>query len=357
MKSDFKKYPVGTLFNSVNVDKKPCLGSDEVKIKYPARLNAMAIDPGLITSNKNLVYTPGEVVISIDIMTSVHVKILKESSDVIVSQNTKRDSLVRHAAALMKKILRTKEGLWIEVNNEKEIKHAGLGSSSGIIAGVCTAINELYGQPIAHTNLIKFCAQNHGEEIDSDPGHLSPVQCIGGSAASMLTDEGVLLLAGESTVVGGMSLGDNYKVSIAIPNDYKPKDADELMKLEEENFDKFLQTGKKHSREIAYRILHNVLPTMKSSSIDELGNLVYDYRFFMGSIDNCSFVFDRMKDIKGELISKMIFKKGSILGLSSVGPAFFQISKNNADFDSLMESMNMKILKAKVYNSKYLRTD
>ncbi|NJK71183.1 MAG: hypothetical protein HC932_02915 [Thermales bacterium] len=138
----------------------------------------------------------------------------------------------------MQKALGVNHGFEISVENSKEIRHAGLGSSSGLISGVMACINELYGNPISAQNLVKYSAQNHGEEIDKDDESLIPVQCIGGSAASGLFNGSVLILAGESEVVTNIAIEKKYKVLIGIPKDYTPKDSEELMRLEELSFDK-----------------------------------------------------------------------------------------------------------------------
>lgn len=79
------------------------------------------------------------------------------------------------------------------------------------------------------------------------------------------------------------------------------------MKLEEQNFSKSIKTGEEYSKEIAYRMFHDLLPSLKNNNISILGKLVYDklvydYRFFMVSIDNCSFVFQRSLEIKQAII-------------------------------------------------------
>ena len=54
---------------------------------------------------------------------------------------------------------------------------------------------------IKGNDLIKYLAQNHGEEIDGEDFYLNPVQCIGGSAAAGIYKAGLILLAGESSPI------------------------------------------------------------------------------------------------------------------------------------------------------------
>ena len=98
-----------------------------------------------------------------------------------------------------------------------------------------------------------------------------------------------------------------------------------MMEKEEENLWKFKETGDKYSNIIAYNILHKALPAMKNNSIKELADVVFDYRFTMGSIENCSFVHEDMIEEGKQL--RELYEDGlcEFLALSSVGPAYFII--------------------------------
>lgn len=104
--------------------------------------------------------------------------------------------------------------------------------------------------------------------------------------------------------------------------------ADELMKLEEENLWKFKKTGDEYAEKIAYKLLHRALPDLCNGSIKELADIVFDYRFNMGSIENCSFVYEKMIDEAKEL--RKLYENGNceFLTLSSVGPAFMAMVKD-----------------------------
>lgn len=354
-KQDFTKFKLGTVFNQLKqeIPQNISLIKDVQTILFPSRLNAMAIDPSKIATNDNLIYTPGEVVFSINLCKKIHIKVL-DSDEIIIHPDTKRPSLVRHATILMQKALNLKHGFEIKVENSNEIKHAGLGSSSGLISGVMACINEMYGKPISSNNLVKYSAQNHGEEIDGDENNLIPVQCIGGSCASGLFEGSVLILAGESEVVATSQLNDKLKVIIGVPEGYNPKDSQELMRLEELNFDKFIKTGEVYGKEIAYRMFHKVLPELKNHQVNNLGDLVFNYRFNMGSIDNCSFVYDAMVEIANKV--KVIKEKdlAQVLSLSSVGPSFFVITENVNECRKIFEKAGLYCIETELFNSSYI---
>ena len=354
MKTDFTPFKIGTVFNPLEQEVGPVTAFYKaVEINYPSRLNAMAIDPSKITSNENLVYTPGEVVFAIKIYKKIRVEALTQKGSLEIDPNTKRKPLVEHAYLLMKKALKFDTGIRISVDNLREIRHAGLGSSSGLIAGVAVAINELFGNPVTPTNLIQYLAQNHGEEIDTDNVHLNPVQCIGGSAAAGFFKGALLVLAGESRVIATMNIPNTYKVIIAIPKDYVELDSKVLLEKEIINFDKFMETGKTYGPTVAYNILHYGLPAMAEGNLKPFGKIIFDYRFNMGSIRNCSYCYPQMIDLGSKLAPLFLSGKVDVLALSSVGPAFFAITEDPKTCVEHFEKHNLKIIMAELENNTY----
>ena len=357
-----ERFPVveaGHIFNEYDKknNKKQIAKLKEIEIKYPCRLDAMAINPAAVTYNDKMIFTPGEVVISVEKYINVKVRLIKpEGKKLRISEKTKRKVLVKHAYLIMCDALNINPSLEIDVNDDEIPKHSGFGSSSSTISAVAVAINEMYGNPIANKDLIKYLASNHGEEIsDEDNENLKVVQCIGGGATNGQTDEGIIIISGKSCTIGKM----NYEgdILIGIPKDFVEQDAQILMTLEEENLWKFKKTGEKYKNIIAYRFLHGVLPEMTEGKIEELAKVVFDYRFNMGSIENCSFVFPRMNEIAKKI--RKLYEEGhcKFLALSSVGPAFFTITDNGKDTkycEEEMKQLKMNIIKSKVCNHKYI---
>ena len=245
--------------------------------------------------------------------------------------------------------------LEIDVDDNEIPKHSGFGSSSSTITAVIIAINELYGCPLKNDDLIKYLASNHGEEINgSDDDNLKLVQSIGGGATNGLVEEGIIIIAGRATTIAKLKFDSD--VLVGIPKGFQEKNADELMKLEEENLWKFEKTGKKYANEIAYNILHKALPDMTNGNIKSLAQVVFDYRFNMGSIKNCSFVYEGMNEIADEI--RELFENGDceFLALSSVGPAFFVLVKDEKQkkvCKQKMEELNMNVIETEVFNKTY----
>lgn len=354
-KTNFKPFTVGTVFNPIkggpykiyNILRK-------VVIRYPTRLDLMAIDPSKISENNNLVYTPGEIILKINYYRTVTVKIIDKNKGIVITNRSKRHSLIMHAALLMKKVLKFDNGLLIDVENSDELRHVGFGSSSALIASVACAINEIFGKPILAKDLVQYTAQNHGEEIDGKNDRISPVQCIGGSSAGGQYAGALMVLAGESRVVGKMYVSPKkYNILIGLPKDFVQLDADTLLKKELNVMDKFVNCGKIHGTKIAYKILHHVLPAMVEGDLPTVGDLIYEYRFEMGSIDNCSYCYPPLTN----LCKKLSFLKKDglvdLLSISSVGPAIVAVTGNMSPVIEAFEKENLKVYKFKPDNRKY----
>lgn len=343
----FNKYP-----KKVN---NSLLEKESVIIKYPCRLDAMAINPAAVCYNDSMIFTPGEVVFSLAKYIKVKIDVISPAGGKIeVSKKTKRKVLAKHSCLLMYAALGVNPSVKIDVDDKDIPKHCGFGSSSSTIAAVAAAINELYGCPIDNKDLIKYLASNHAEEVsDSNEDELKVVQCIGGGATNGLTDEGIIIITGRSTAIAKMKY--KSKVLVCFPKDFVQKDAKVLMELEEQNLWKFKKTGEEYADKIAYTLLHKVIPDMINGSIKELADLVFDYRFNMGSNENCSFVYDGLMDISDKIRKLYEDKKCEFLALSSVGPAFFLLVNKNQEEECLKEldKLNLTVFKSEICNTKY----
>ncbi len=325
-----------------------------VAIQYPSRLEAMALDPSKIAVNINLKYTAGQINFTVEIFRTVAVELRDQGESLEISPSAKRKPLIRHAEALMRKALGYKDRLFIEVADQVYLRHCGLGSSSGLIASVCCAINELYGNPIPVRALVKYMAQNHGEEIDGEEDKINPVQCIGGSAACGTHDGGMVVIAGESCVIKTMDISNDYDVVIAVPNDFQYPDSKYLMDKEIENLPRFIECGKRYGPLVAYRLLHECFPAIEDGDLKTIGDLIYDYRFTMGSIDNCSFVYPPLVELTNSLAYLKLGGIVDVLSISSVGPGMFAITRNGDVCEAAFSARDMQTIRTKIHNGRYI---
>lgn len=357
--NDFPIFKAGTVFNEFGgICKKSKLIFKHVVLDFPTRLNAMTLDDlATVSGNDNHMSFPaGELLVSIDKPIRVVTKFLGNNAGCLkISNTTKRKSLVNHAYLLMCKALDISPSLSIDVDESNVIKHCGFGSSGAIIGAVCSSINELFGSPIKNLDLITYIASNYGEEIDdNNQEELKLVQCIGGSLSTGLTKGGIQVIAGMATPI--MSSEFLGKAVIGIPNDFKPKSALELMKLEEANMNNFVSYGKNYNREIAYKMLNKGLPSLLHGDISVVADMAFEHRFNNGSIKNCSFIHPRVNEIAANIRKLYEYKNCKMLAMSSVGPAFFALVGSSQQEQIVTESFmaeNMNTTTVDVCNTSY----
>ena len=324
----FSMFEVGNVYNKYKINAAAFPIYSSVTIEYPTRLNAMAIDPSGIAENKNMHYSPGEVVFSTDIRIVVRITLNPEEKDIYVGENYNRVSVVNHTCEIMRKALKYDGHFKVELLQSHNFRHCGLGSTGAIQAAIGAGINYMFDNPIGQADLVRYLAQNYGEEIDGDPEHLMPVQCIGGSAASGIFKGGVFVLAGENTVISCGTINEDYEVVLGIPKDYKCQDAKTQFDEEEKNIDKFRECGDLYRSQIAYNILHKFLPAVVHQDVKTMGDVIFDYRYNMGSILNCAYTYAKMPQIMNELKFLKTENIVDVLAISSVGPLVFAIGKN-----------------------------
>jgi len=313
----------------------------------------MALDPGKIADNNNLIYPAGQIDFSVAVPKTITVTLSSETGNISVSDRTTRKPLVQHAAAITLQALRSPEGIGIDVSTDLDLRHCGLGSSSSLVAGVAAGINELFGRPLEALELSRYCAQNHGEEIDTDPSKLMPVQCIGGSAICGHFEGGLIVLAGQATPIFRHNLAENKQVVIGVPTDFTHPDSQNLMNAEVENIAGFRETGEKYGPLIAYRLVHEVLPALVEGDLKPCKDLIFDYRWDMGSIRNCSFAYPPMLEIAEELRPLRDDPNVDILSLSSVGPGFFAVTEDPSYVESIFTALGMSVHHTAIHNAPY----
>ncbi|MFH0805073.1 MAG: hypothetical protein V1916_02665 [Patescibacteria group bacterium] len=348
---------VGTVVNPVTVRiARVQLRRTGLIVRFPSRLNAMALDPSKIVLTKSMRYSPGEVIVKIQRYRRVRVTVTPRRGELTISRRSQRQPLIRHATLLMRAALHRADGLAIDVDNKSEIRHAGLGSSSGLIAAVACAVHELYGTPLPPDVLARYLAQNHGEEVDGDPEHLAPVQCIGGSIVGGLNAGGIQVLAGDSRLIAAYRVGPGYRVVTGIPSDYQPLDAATLLEREARSFPGFVACGKRYGALVAYRLVHEALPGFAGGDIKPLGDLVYDYRFRMGSIRNCSYCYPRLPVVGAAVAPLKKNGTADILALSSVGPAFFAVTRSPRRCEQVFRQAGLRTFVTGIDNDPYTVT-
>lgn len=355
----FPIFPVGTIFKNFeeisNAISLPKLKHNTVTVNFPMRLNGMSIDSSAIALEGSTSFPAGEIFFSIKKFVTVTVHAAKDNK-LHISNGYGRSSILRHACLIMCRALKIEPSFDIEIISDNVQIHTGFGTSGATIGAVCAAINEMYGNPIKRLDLIKYIANNYGEEIENDDSNLQLVQCIGGSVASGFTAGGITIIAGDATPIISEPL--ESEIIIGVPTDFYPKSAKYMMELETQHLDNFEIHGQQHAYAIAYTLLHKGIPLLKNGDISEICDIIYRHRFEMGSIKNCSFVFPRMIDIADNIKYLYTNKLCRLLSMSSVGPAFFIIPDGNTRHEEIcikaLECQNLKVFKTAIFNRPYI---
>lgn len=321
----------------------------KVKISFPSRINAMAIDPSRVAVQCERCFTPGEILFSINIPLTVTAEIVS-GEDQICSNG--RTSLIKHAVGIMRWLTGFKEHVKIELEGV-DYPHCGFGSSGRTIAAVCSAINEMLGNLVNADDLQLFLAQNHGEELSDNNDLLIPVQCIGGAASSGLHHGGIQLLTGKSQMIASADIQDEYKMAIGFPENRVFRDSQEAMAAELHNMKQFYDIGKTHGDRIAYRILHELLPAITQKDWQVTGNVIEWYRYDLGSNEACSFSHPSLLKWANLLRNNKKILEVDICGISSVGPALYTVSRCPEKSRDFFQRLGLKCIIADFYNNKY----
>ncbi|MFA5931524.1 MAG: hypothetical protein WC821_04405 [archaeon] len=322
-----KEFLPGTIFNPLIKKIKLKKPVNRVLIKVPARINAMVFDTkSLVNPNKTGVYTAGELIFSSKLYTTAIIKIIKDNK-IIITKNTDRKSIVLHSALLIKKTLGFKEGLLITAKNNHKYLHCGFGSSAALQVAVAEGINSLYGNPIKKEEMMKLLAQNYGEEILNNDKKIIHVQSNGGGIAAALYGGGIIIMAGESVVIKRNNFPNGYSFVFGIPKSYKPFDAKEMMLKEKKIFKKMNQSSKAHAEKIAWNVLHQLMPAIEEKDFYKIGEVIEDYRYNSGSLENDGKMWPEMFKKMIELKKYRNEDLMPILSTSSCGPAIFSLTK------------------------------
>lgn len=237
-----KYYKIGKIINPIGFkfrNLKPV--ADICEVVVPARIDTFLCNHHFFALPPRLqVYPVCSINFVIEQFTSASVEITEDEEIKIV--NSDRKDIILHTAIILKKILNFSNGLKITANNLHNIRHEGFGSSAALQSAVALAINKLYSDKIPKYDLIRFLAQNYGEE-SSKHGYLSPMASIGGAAASAsIKNSNLIIIGGESEIWKTYKLSKDYRVVIIVPK-IKMPNGNKDMKMYNNGFNFFKNIG------------------------------------------------------------------------------------------------------------------
>ena len=272
---------------------------------------------------------------------------LENSLDIVVSDSDEVDAeplqepLIHHYVLLMRKVLGFTFGLRIKCSMADVMQlHSGLGSSIALACGCVQGINVLCGAPLSHEEVRRLIGDNFAEVCQ---GRLSRGLETGVGSAVIL--RGGLAFVGDEIVTLYSSRNlDGIPVVLVRPGAPRP-DSDQPESLDMLNRSLLLDASYRYVR--AYRIVMDIIPALTRGDLKALGDVIWDFQF---SGTHLSMVQGRF-DLGLELLRIMMLLRRAgtpIVGMSSVGPTIYAVSKDPAPVIDLVTSEGITHILTKV---------
>lgn len=353
-------YKIGDLINPLPIQFENVQALfKECFVRVPSRIDTFLCHHNYFANPpRRQVYPVGAINFVIDQFTQAKVEVIN-GDEIILDDEIDRKSIILHTALVLKKTLGFKEGLKIQAKNLHLIKHGGFGSSAALQTSVAIAINNIFGNKIPNTYLIKLLSQNYGEESDR-PGFLSPMASIGGASASAMLNSNTIIIGGESEIWKQYNLPKEYKVVIAIPDIKKLPDGILDMELYQKGFLLFEKLGLEwgHIKEdilknkIIYGLnnkdMSSLFESINMYTIGAFGDIpqYFRHRWLSHSIFMDEFIHEIYYSIYKE-----ISNKENCFFVSSGGPSIAFITKEATKVKQILNNYpSLKIFECELYN-------
>jgi hypothetical protein len=82
-------------------------------------------------------------------------------------------------------------------------------------------------------------------------------------------------------------------------------------------------------------------------------DFIFDYRWDMGSIANCSYAYPEIMEIAEKMRPLKNDKEIEFVALSTAGPGFFIATRNVEKAKNIFADLDMKTYVANIHNEKY----
>ncbi|MGV9001340.1 MAG: hypothetical protein ACOH18_00065 [Candidatus Saccharimonadaceae bacterium] len=209
-------YRIGEIINPLPVQYQSEPIFKTCTVKVGARLSTFLCHHDFFSNPpRPQVYPVNSINFTVNEFTEVFVE-CTSGTTIVINASEKEKDILMHTALMLKTALGFSNGLNITGKVLHGVRHGGLGSSAALQTAVAIAINSLMGNKIPRADLIKFLAQNYGEESDI-PGYLIPMISIGGASAAMTSVNNVTIVGGEAEIWKEYDLSDDYSVVMVTP--------------------------------------------------------------------------------------------------------------------------------------------
>lgn len=316
-------------------------------IQVPCRLNLITLDvTRLYPTGPDLpiIGGAGSVSFAADIFSHVEIELI-DGSEIILTDDTIRKPVVKHAASLIKNVLKYDGGLRVEARDHG-YHHVGLGSTAILAYAVAYAINISLGNPLNDRWLIKTVMYNYAEE--GPPGLVFPGFSTG-ATGWIAKYGGGIIVSPFAELVHKCELPEDWSVIVGIP----PKKGSSVADSEVEipildicrHYDRFM------SARVCHWILTEFFPAMVNHDLKKMGDVAWDIvltctnglptMLFRGDVE----IIKILHELRRAGI-EMVFE-------SSIGPGVIAITTkdkeglvkdilNKKDFEVVLTNLNNK---------------
>lgn len=242
-----------------------------------------------------------------------------------VRSSGSRPLLGQHLAHLFLALTGYPGGVEIQTRDHGR-RHMGLGSSVATLTAAALALNEALGRPLDLRDLRKLVAHNYCEELSSAPPRLVP---------GFETNVGAM-----AGLHGGLVVGSDrceLLARVALPEDLRallilPQIAPEVSSGAGE-YRSLVQTARRADEQAApakvYRVFMDLLPAALRGDLRAVGDVLWELSHGGSKRAEIELHGDRGKEVWATM-ERLRNEGAEIVGMSSVGPAVFALSRDAA---------------------------
>ena len=233
-----------------------------------------------------------------------------------------RPALAHHLAALFRSLTGWPTGVEIEVRDHGR-RHMGLGSSIGTMMAAAVALNEAFGRPLGLRDLRKLVAHNYCEEVGRTPAVLS--RAFETNVGAMVALHGGMVVASDGCeLVCRIPLPETMRALLLLPP-VGPRTAGT------EEARALLGTARELDRRDApakaHKVFLDLVPAALRGDLRAVGRVIAEISAMGSKRAEVELHGNRGREIR-DLMRRLQEEAGAeIVGMSSVGPAVFALSR------------------------------
>ncbi|MBI5439952.1 MAG: sugar kinase [Deltaproteobacteria bacterium] len=284
------------------------------EVEVPSRLHASVVD-----MNRFDVGLPGGGGIGFGLALFCRARVVLRRGAGSEARGSRRD-LALHVTELFRRMTRYDAAIEVELEDHGT-RHLGLGSSIGALTAAATALNEIFGRPLALRDLRKLVAYNYCEEL---PGESRLVPGFETNVGAMVALHGGMVVASDRCeLLCRTSLPESTRALILLPFlDPRPtsgeKEAAALLNRARE-------LDRSDASEKAYRLVMDLLPAMISGDLPAVGEVLFHLTRLGSKRAECCLHGREGEEIYAAM-DRLRTQGAEIVSMSSVGPAVFALS-------------------------------